>query len=241
MPIARDQSAHCAHIYVTLKSMQTVESLVSLNDVDRDQLNTDPKTRLNDREGYYLCAESIRLAVLPDGAALACVLSPRTMEAYMCHVSFPPELRGVVFSGAPKLPQNYAAILGYWSPIKISTQHSGAQHCQNLLNEYAVREIDGYPQDSLLSNAVVMCMQNVSALIAGMSADQYLEVHIPVDTHMLGLDRAKFDSALPYDLNPEHACQRIYLKMSDILVSPNPDFIAIAVLHSENHDAEFYL
>jgi hypothetical protein len=230
-----------ATIYVTAKAMAMVEALVGLDECDRDYLNSKPETRLNQQEGYYLCVEFARLAVLSLKAEVVCLLSPSGMDTYCRHVSFPPELRGVVFGGASRLPKNYAAILGYWSPLKVTDQHNGAQHCQSLLNEYAVPEIDGHPQDALLSNAVVVCIQNVRAMIAGMALHHYIEIHIPVDTEMLGMDREKFDSDAGYDISTSLPCERIYLRVQDILESPNPDFIAIAVLHTENHDADYNL
>jgi hypothetical protein len=90
-----------------------------------------------------------------------------------------------------------------------------------------------------LSNAVVVCMQNVLALIAGMDPRQYIEIHIPVDTDMLGMHREKFDSGAAYVISTSPTCERIYLKVQDVLDSPNPDFIAFAVLHTENFDAAF--
>ena len=237
----RSEESKQATIYVTEKALATVGELVGLDECDRDYLNAKPEPRLNQQEGYYLSTESMRLAVLPVDAEVVRLLSPRGMETYCRHVSFPPELRGVVFSGAPRLPANYASILGYWSPLQITTQHDGAQNCQNLLSEYAVPEIAGYPQDALLSNAVVACIQNVRTVIAGMTPQNFIEIHIPVDAEMLGMDREKFDSCVAYDINASLSCDRIYLKVQDVLESPNPDFIAIAVLHTENHDADYNL
>lgn len=237
----RSEESKQATIYVTEKALATVGELVGLDECDRDYLNAKPEPRLNQQEGYYLSTESMRLAVLPVDAEVVRLLSPRGMETYCRHVSFPPELRGVVFSGAPRLPANYASILGYWSPLQITTQHHGAQHCQNLLSEYAVPEIAGYPQDALLSNAVVVCIQNVRTVIAGMAPQNFIEIHIPVDAEMLGMDREKFDSCVAYDVDASLPCDRIYLRVQDVLESPNPDFIAIAVLHTENHDADYNL
>jgi hypothetical protein len=225
-----------ATIYVKAQALENAKYVQGLDEGERDLLALSPETDPRQREGYYLCMESMRLEVLPVHAQVAVVLSPNDIDTYSRHVTFPPELRGVVFSGAPRLPDNYAAILGYWSPLQITNQHDGAQHCQNLLNEYAVPEIDGHPQDALLSNAVVVCMQNMLALIAGMDPSQCIEIHIPVDAEMLGMDREKFDSDYAYGTSTSPTCERIYLKVQDVLDSTNPDFIAIAVLHTENFD-----
>lgn len=236
MAIVPNKNRRHARIYCTPQALQTVLSLSGLNEVDRDCLNANSATQLNRSEGYYLCAESMHLEVLPEDAEVMRVLSPTDMATYCKHVQFPPELRGVVFSGAPKLPTRYATVLSYWSPLTVTAQHVGAETCQNLLNEYEV-DVDS---DVLLSNGVVVFIQGVSDLTAELAPHQYMEIQIPVDAYMLGMEREKFDSAEPYAISAHLPVERIYLKMSDIEASPDPDFIAIAILHSENHDAEFY-
>lgn len=240
MAIVPSQTRRHALIYCTQLALQTVLSLSGLNEVDRDCLNSNPATQLNRREGYYLCAESMRLELLPEDAEVMCVLSPTDMATYCKHVQFPPELRGVVFSGAPKLPTGYATVLTYWSPLTVAAQHVGAETCQNLLNEYEV-DVDS---DVLLSNGVVVCINAVRQLTAGLSPSpspaHFIEIQIPLDADMLGMDRKKFDSAEPYGICADLPTERIFLKVQDVLESPDPDFVAIAVLHTENHDAEFY-
>ncbi len=224
-------------IYVTAQALATVTAIAGLDECERDALNGKLETRLNQREGYYLSSESMQLAVLPEGADVALTLTPNEPVQFLHHVSFPPELRGVVFSGAPKLPENYAAVLAYWSPLEITEHFDGAQYVQNLLNEYPVPESGG---DVLLSNGVVLCIRDVAVLTAGLHPNQFIEIHIPVQADMLGVDRELFDSEQAYDLDPSHAWERLFLRVQDALASPDPDFIAIAALHTENHDAEFY-
>ncbi len=223
-------------IYVTAKAMATVKALDGLDEGARDLLAFNPETDIRGNEGYYLNAESMRLAVLPDGADVALVLSPVDAANYARHVSFQPELRGVIFSGATGLPKDYARTLAYWSPLLVSDDHDGAEHVQSLLNEYEVSETD-----VLLSNGVVMCVDRVLELIEGLHHDQFLEIQVPVMADMLGMDRGLFDSDTAYSMSPELPFERIFLRVRDILDSPNPDFIAVTVLHSENWDSPFYL
>lgn len=228
-----------ATIYVSSFALATATEVQGLDECDRDMLATNPETDLRKREGYYLSIEAMRLEVLPVHAEVAVCLSPAAIDTYCQHVSFPPELRGLVFIGAPNLPENYSTILRYWSPLQMTENHVGAQHCQNLLNEYPVPEIDGRPQDALLSNGVAVCIRGVLNLITGMRPDQYIEIRIPVDAAMLGMDREKFDSAKPYGVSSDLPCESIFLKVQDILQSPDSNLIAIAVLHTENHDSDF--
>ncbi len=224
-----------ATIYITATAMATVTALDGLDEGARDLLAWRPETDIPRREGYQLNAESMQLAVLPDGADVALVLSPADEARYARHVTYPPELRGVVFSGASGLPKDYERTLAFWSPLLMTADHDGAQHCQNLLNEYEVSETD-----VLLSNGVVVCIARVLALIEGFRPDQFIEVRVPVMADMLGMDRGLFDSDAPYSMSPELPFERIFLRVQDILDSPDPDFIAVTVLHSENWDSPFY-
>ena len=60
-----------ATIYVTPQAMATVQALEGLDYYARADLMDKPETDLSQREGYYLSANSMRLAVLPTGADVA--------------------------------------------------------------------------------------------------------------------------------------------------------------------------
>ncbi len=102
-------------IFITAEAMATVAALDGLDEGARDLLAWRPETDIRGHPGYYLNAESMRLAVLPEGASVALVLAPSDAARYDRHVSYPASLRGVIFSGAPRLPKNYAETLSYWS------------------------------------------------------------------------------------------------------------------------------
>jgi len=105
----------------------------------------------------------------------------------------------VVFSGAPHLQENYAAILAYWSPLEVSAMHEGAQYCQNIRNEYMVSfspdPAPGLQQDALLSDGLVLCVTGVRELVRGLDSEQFIEIEIPVSAQMLGPELDGFDSA----------------------------------------------
>ena len=193
-----------ATIYITAASMATVGALEGLDHYERAILAMKPETALHRREGYHLNASAMLLAVLPPGADVAVRLTPAGAATYRRHVRFPPELRGVVFGGAPKLPPNYAAILGYWSPLRVTDLHDGAQYCQNVLNEYmvsfgqAASPTPGRPRDVLLSDALVVCITGARSMVAGLAPEQFIELEIPVNVEMLGEDLDGFHSRKAY-------------------------------------------
>ncbi len=247
-----------ATIYITANAMATVTALDGLDEGARDLLAWRPETDIRGHEGYYLNAESMRLAVLHEGADVALVLSlslsPADAAKYDRHVSFPPELRGVVFSGAAGLPKDYERTLAQWSPFGMSlADQTGAQHVQSRYFEYPVPEIDGRPQDALLSNGVIICLKDLP--IDGLDPASFIEIQVPILADFLGMDRWLFDSNLPYAATPEHpsatasasasataiAVERIYLRVGDIRESLHPDAIFIAVLKTENFDSNFFV
>ena len=60
-----------ATIYITAQAMENVATLSGLNEGDRDLLSWRPETDIRCRAGYYLAAEVMRLAVLPEGSDVA--------------------------------------------------------------------------------------------------------------------------------------------------------------------------
>ncbi len=132
-----------AVIYVTANALATVAMLKPLSTEDRDFMALNQATAIQNSEGYYLCDESVNFRQLPDRAKISAVLSPADEAKYARHVSFPPELRGVIFSGA-RLPKGLESSLAFWSPLVVTAEHEGAWHCQNLLN--SVTEVKGHPQ-----------------------------------------------------------------------------------------------
>lgn len=240
-----------ATIYVTPQAMATVEALEGLDHYQRAAMAESPETDLSHKEGYYLNVNSLCLKALPEGAEVAFRLTPQDADFYRRHVTFPPELRGVVFSGAPNLPDNYAEIITYWSALDVTDLHQGAQYAQNTQNEYFVNfnvidgaglpipEADFASQDVLLTNGLVLCIRAMARLVAGFRPDQFVEVGIPVNPTMLGAEPEGFDSGDEYDIDPNQQCERIFLKVQDILDSPDPDAVFIAAIHTELWDYGF--
>ena len=233
-----------ATIYITPTAMATVRALEGLDHYERAVRSMKPETALNHRAGYHLNAFAMLLAVLPERADVAVRLTPADAPTYRRHVRFPPELRGVVFGGAPKLPDNYAAILGYWSPLTVGDMHEGAQYCQNIMNEYMVsfgEEASAVPPpDVLLSDGLVVCITGARSMVAGLRPTQFIELEIPVNVEMLGEDLEGFHTKKAYRARPGQPTESIYLRVSDIWASPNPDYIAIAAVHTELWDYGYY-
>lgn len=233
-----------ATIYITASAMATVHALDGLDHYERAVRAMKPETALNNRAGYHLNASAMLLAVLPEGADVAVRLTPAGASTYRRHVRFPPELRGVVFSGAPRLPENYAEILGFWSPLQVGDVHEGAQYCQNIINEYMVsfgqQASAATPPDVLLSDALVVCITGARGMVAGLRPEQFVELEIPVNVEMLGEDLEGFHTKKAYRAKPGQPTERIYLRVSDVRASPNPDYIAIAAVHTELWDYGYY-
>ncbi len=102
-------------IYITATAMATVTALDGLDEGARDLLAWRPETDIRQREGYYLNAESMRLAVLAEGADVVLSLSPADVAKYDRHVSYLAELRGGVQrrKGTAEGLRTHAVAMGY--------------------------------------------------------------------------------------------------------------------------------
>ena len=242
-----------ATIYVTKEAMTTIIAIKDLDYYDRcvlsDEITTDP-TR---QEGYYLKnANKLTVATLPADAHIAVRLRPKD-AAYAAHVSFPVQLRGVIFQGAKHLPKYYKEIIHYWSGETLNSNAGGAAYYQNKTGAYWIdlSALHTNPQlasqrqstpaiDALVSEGVVICISGLGLLVTNAPVDAFIEIEIPIDEKMLGIDNGEFMTEKSYDLRPGQRMERIFLRVSDVRNSPDPDCIYGDFLRSEELDYGFY-
>lgn len=232
-----------AAIYVTSEAFQTANAIKDLDHYDRVNLCED-EPDLEMRSGYHFKnANKIKLAVLPDGASIVTLAD---LPGSSVSVTMPSNLRGCIFEGAPDLPASYADIVGYWSGESINTNSSGAAYFQCPLNEYMVDlgpdPLEPIVNDRLLSEGVVVAITGLSSLMHQLSPDSYIEVRFPIDPAMLGLEPDAFCSTKPYGEGPGRGEQhdQVYLKVADILASPDSDRVYIDLLFNELIDYGYW-
>lgn len=235
-------------IYVTAAAMATVDTIAGLSYYDRVCLTDEPDTDVSGDEGYFLNTDALSLAALPQDADVAVRLTLDDIAKYRRHVSIPADLRGVIFSGAPNLPDNYAELIGYWSPLTPTSHHRNAKYFQNVSNSYCValeeddveaadeEDVHDNGVDVLLSDGLVVCIDGLSLLIAGLKADQFIEVQIPIDPTMLGVELDDYRSPRNYEIDSDQKAERIFLRVGDILASPNVGRLAICAVRTELFD-----
>jgi hypothetical protein len=241
-----------ATIYVTQEAMETANAIKDLDYYDRVSLSDDETTDLSMHDGYYLKnANKLHLAVLPASANVPICLSPDEPAIYHRHVSMPANLRGCIFEKAPHLPDGYAGIVTYWSGEPINTNTSGAAYFQCSLNDYMVDLTptdanagnDGAASvvmDNLLSEGVVVCIDDVESLIANLSLHDFIEIKLPINQSMLGIETVDFRSAKEYDAGLDPRCERIHLKVAEILRSPDRNRIFVDVLRHDLIDYGYW-
>lgn len=243
-----------ATIYVTEEALNTTNAIKDLDYFERVLLSDDEATDLTKKEGYYLKnANKLHIAALPPNARIGVRLGPEAAANYHRHVSMPSNLRGCIFEKAPHLPDGYADIVMYWSGETINTNTSGGAHFQCPLNEYMVDltamnatddddEMAAAPvlMDKLLSEGVVVCITGVESLIADLSLHHFIEIKIPVNQSMLGLELEDFRSEKAYESSPSQQYERIYLKVADIICAPDRDRIFIDVIRHDLIDYGYW-
>jgi len=232
-----------ANIYVTTEAYQTAQHIKDLDYYDRQNL-CDEVPGFDKRPGYHLKnANVLKLAVLPDDAM---VIDPASIGRALS-VSAPANLRGCIFEGAPNLPEGYADTIAFWSGASINLATSGAAYFQCSLNEYMVDlgpdpVFEPVVNDRLLSEGIVILISGVSALLTGLSPDAYIELKFPIDPAMLGIEPDDFRSMKDYVIEDSNAerFDKVFLKVSDVLASPDPDRIYIELLRNELIDYGYW-
>lgn len=234
-------------IYVTPTAMETIATIRDLDFYDRCSLSDDGSVDWSTKEGYYLKNSSeVQMAILPKDASIALRLYPEAAEEYSQHVSMPVNLRGCIFEQAPFLPEDYASIMRYWSGASTNANVSGAVFYQNSSNAYlvdlsALDESEKYNRndapsakvDALLSEGIAVSVAGLGSRLTHARPDQFVEIVIPVDETMLGLDNGAFMTNRDYDLRPKEQCERIFLKVADIQNSPKPDQVFLELRYEQ--------
>jgi hypothetical protein len=237
-----------AIIYVTPESFATMTLIAPYDYYDRCTLSDDPATDPTRREGYYLKNLShLSVSVLPAAAHIALQLNAGAAE-----VSFPTELRGCIFERAPHLPPDYQSIIAYWSgsPINSNSDCAAYYQCPAQRYEVSLAALEASPElisnrestpliDALLSEGVVVSIAGLGGLLTDAADDDFVSVVLPIDDDLLGLDNGGFLAESSYNLTSERA-ERIFLLVSDIRRSPNPQRIYIDILRYEELDYGFY-
>jgi hypothetical protein len=241
-----------ATIYVTKEAWDTSQALKDLDYYDRCVLSDESATDPTGKEGYYLKnAGKLCLATLPD-ADIVLRLLPSEVASYSAIISAPPTLRGCIFEKSQCLPDRYAEIIRYWTGETLNSNVANAAYYQQPAHAYQVdlsalyANPDLYNQrqstpeiDALISEGVVFCITGVGKLVANAADDAFVEIAIPIDERMVGLDNGQFMTGQDYDMNAGRA-QRIFLRVSDIRNSPDPDRLYLDILRYEELDYGFY-
>lgn len=237
-----------ASIYVTPASLTTMTLIAPLDYYDRVTLSDDPTTDPTHSEGYYLKNIShLAVSALPDNAHIVLQLNAGAPE-----VSFPAELRGCIFERAPHLPPNYQRIIAYWSGAPTNADEDCAVYYQCPAQRYEVplakpedrSELVGtldsaQPIDALVSEGVVVSLVGLGGLLADAADDDFVSVVLPIDDDLLGLDNGGFLAERVYNATSARV-ERIFLRVSDIRESPDPQRIYIDILRYEELDYGFY-
>ncbi len=231
-----------AIIYVTPVAFATLQRIKDLDYYDRSLL-IEEEPAIAEAPGFYFKnAKKMNFAPLPLNADIAAVITADSTSNIQ--LSFPAELRGCIFEKAAYLPEHYAEIVTYWSGETFNPATSGAVYFQCKLNEYCVdlgtdAMSDPVINDHLLSEGVVISINGLSSVIEGLSRESFIEIAIPLDTSMLGIEQGNFLSSKEYDVHSDHV-DTVFLKVADILDSPDPDHIYIDLLRHELLDYGYW-
>lgn len=238
-----------AKIYISTTAIKTVNAIGSLDYYARVSLSDDEETDYTSSPGYFINTDALDLAELSAGADVAIHLTPADPATYHRHVSMPANLRGVIFSGAPNLPANYAEIISFWSPLVPTIHHRSAVYFQNEMNSYCVQLLDpdstgdavvvndaDHAGDVLISDGLVVTVTGLAGMVADLKPEQFIALSIPINPSMLGIELDGYRSTEKYATDPAAQMETLYLRIADILASPDVNNIAISAIRTELSD-----
>lgn len=242
-----------ATIYLTKEAWSLSQALKDVDYYDRCTLSDDATTDPTGKDGYFLKnANKLKPASLPDDAEIVLRIHPGD-AIYSEMVSMPVHLRGVIFEHAPHLPDRYAEIIRFWTGETLNSNVGNAAHYQNPANAYNVDlsavqenyELFNQRQcstavDALISESIVVSIVGLGSAIAGAAGTAFVEIALPIDEGMLCLDNGEFMTEKAYDLRAAKRFERIFLLVSDVRNSPDPNSIFLDVLRYEELDYGFF-
>lgn len=237
-----------AKIYISAEAMATVNIIQDLDYYSRVSLS-DEGPDLTVAPGYFLNTNALDLAELPGDAVVATHFTPADAATYHRHVAIPVNLRGVIFSGAPNLPCGYAQIIAYWSPLVPTIHHRSALYFQNAMNSYLVQLVDpdetgdvnvvddaNHAADFLVSDGLIVTVTGLAAIVASLDPAHFIALSIPINPIMLGIELEGYQSTEEYSTDSAPQMETLYLRIADILASPDADHIAISAIRTELSD-----
>lgn len=237
-----------AKIYISAEAMATVNAIKDLDYYDRVSLSDDGPD-LTMAPGYFLNTNALDLAELPIDAKVAMHLTPAGAATYLGHIAMPVNLRGVIFSGAPNLPCGYAEMISHWSPLVPTIHHRSAAYFQNEMNSYCVQLVDpdetgevavagdtDHASDFLVSDGLVVTVTGLAAIASILDPKHFIALSIPINPNMLGIELEGYQSTEEYSTDPAPQMETLYLRIADILQSPDADHIAISAIRTELSD-----
>jgi hypothetical protein len=232
-------------IYTTAEAMETLEAIKGLSWSDRTGEHSD----LASKQGYTL-KQDLNLSVLPDGASIGLSINTKLIDYYVSHVEFPANLRGCIFEGAPNLPPKYVENIEYWSHEVKTPEDTNTVYFQNPDNAYMVQlvedeEGENHVPERFVSEGIVVHIKELKDLIDthGLQPEQFIEIGLPVDREVFGNedgDTSLYDTGHEYKVDVAEGIEVIYLKVDDVLKSPDPNNIYIDVLRHEMLDYGYY-
>jgi hypothetical protein len=127
--------------------------------------------------------------------------------------------------------------------------HRSAVYLQNEMNSYCVQLVD--PDDAgdacvvddadqagdfFISDGLGVTVTRLAAMVADLKPDLFVSLSIPINQSMLGLELEGYRSEEECTTDPAPQMETLYLRIADILASPDPNHIAISAIRIELSD-----
>jgi hypothetical protein len=117
------------------------------------------------------------------------------------------------------------------------------------MNSYCVQLVDpdetgeaavvgdtDHASDFLVSDGLVVTVTWLAAIVASLDPKHFIALSIPINPNMLGIELEGYRSKEEYSTDPAPQMETLYLRIADILQSPDADHIAISAIRTELSD-----
>jgi hypothetical protein len=90
--------------------------------------------------------------------------------------------------------------------------------------------------DVLISDGLVVTVTGLAGMVADLKPEQFIALSIPINPSMLGIELEGYRSTEKYATELAPQMETLYLRIADILASPDASNIAISAIRTELSD-----
>ena len=155
------------------------------------------------------------------------------------------DLSGIIFEDGKNLPDTFKEVIRYWDGKRIIGEYNDSMvYCQNPLHEYMVdlpEADDTVNNTEVLAEGYVIHISELNTELSDCDRNAFVMVNVGINLNVLAGEDAYPVCSDGNDITVNsNETLTVYLKVSDILDSPDPSNIYIDLIRYEMMDYGYY-